>query len=165
MTINSGNSTSTEVPTSAAQSNGHSLPSKGVTGEGAPIAIVGMSCKFAGEVTSPSKLWDLCTSAGDAWSPIPHERFDAAGLYDKRKATRGRVCAFPLCPSPRLDWASSSQKLCLQCKQVLTRCWVSSTAVRGSGRVLPQRHCSLRFGLLQLQYRYSKRTYRSRISG
>lgn len=59
--------------------------------EGAPIAIVGMSCRFAGEVTSPSKLWDLCTSRGDAWTPIPHERFDVPGLYDKRKATRGRV--------------------------------------------------------------------------
>lgn len=62
------------------------------TGKGAPIAIVGMSCRFAGDVTSPSKLWDLCTSAGDGWTPVPHERFDAAGLYDKRKAKRGRVC-------------------------------------------------------------------------
>ncbi|KAJ4422355.1 Type I Iterative PKS [Gnomoniopsis sp. IMI 355080] len=59
--------------------------------EGAPIAIVGMSCRFAGEVTSPSKLWDLCTSGGDAWTPIPHERFDVSGLYDKRKSTRGRA--------------------------------------------------------------------------
>ncbi|KAI0442806.1 polyketide synthase [Xylaria telfairii] len=50
-----------------------------------------MSCKFAGDVTSPSKLWDLCKNAGDAWTPIPQSRFDAAGLYDKRKATRGRV--------------------------------------------------------------------------
>ncbi|KAI0015263.1 polyketide synthase [Xylariomycetidae sp. FL0641] len=57
---------------------------------GAPIAIVGLSCKFGGDATSPSKLWDLCTSAKDAWSPIPHERFDAAGLYDERKGKPGR---------------------------------------------------------------------------
>lgn len=62
--------------------------------KGAPIAIVGMSCRFAGEATSPSKLWDLCKSAGDAWTPIPHERFDSTGLYDKRKATRGHVRSF-----------------------------------------------------------------------
>ncbi|KUI53120.1 Lovastatin diketide synthase LovF [Cytospora mali] len=97
MAINSGNSTSTNMPTSNVLSNGHSLPDTNATGDGAPIAIIGMSCRFAGDVTSPSKLWDLCTGSGDAWTPIPHERFDAAGLYDKRKAKRGRVCACSPC--------------------------------------------------------------------
>ncbi|PSR79890.1 polyketide synthase [Coniella lustricola] len=50
-----------------------------------------MHCRFAGEATSPSKLWDLCTGAKDAWTPIPKERFDAAGLFDKRKSKRGRI--------------------------------------------------------------------------
>ncbi|KAF3769432.1 hypothetical protein M406DRAFT_245011 [Cryphonectria parasitica EP155] len=56
----------------------------------APIAIVGMSCRFGGDATSPSKLWDLCAEGKDSWTPIPLERFDAAGLYDERKGKLGR---------------------------------------------------------------------------
>ncbi|KAF7554507.1 hypothetical protein G7Z17_g2865 [Cylindrodendrum hubeiense] len=40
-----------------------------------PIAIVGMSCRFGGDATSPSKLWELCATGKDSWSPIPAERF------------------------------------------------------------------------------------------
>lgn len=32
-------------------------------------------------------------AAEDAWTPIPQERFDAGGLYDKRKGQLGRVGA------------------------------------------------------------------------
>ncbi|KAI0481329.1 polyketide synthase [Xylariaceae sp. FL0804] len=56
-----------------------------------PIAIIGLSCRFGGDASSPSKLWDLCVEARDAWSPIPQERFDAAGLYDERKGKLGRI--------------------------------------------------------------------------
>ncbi|KAH8655375.1 type I polyketide synthase [Xylariales sp. PMI_506] len=41
-----------------------------------PVAIIGMSCRFSGDVTSPCKLWDLCASGKDGWSPIPSERFE-----------------------------------------------------------------------------------------
>ncbi|KAH7143722.1 hypothetical protein EDB81DRAFT_935118 [Dactylonectria macrodidyma] len=40
-----------------------------------PIAIVGMSCRFGGDATSPAKLWELCATGKDSWSPIPAERF------------------------------------------------------------------------------------------
>lgn len=80
--IDSGSSKSTNMTTT----NGPSHNDGGV-----PIAIIGMSCRFAGEATDPSKLWDLCKRGEDAWSPIPEERFDAAGLYDKRKESLGRV--------------------------------------------------------------------------
>ncbi|KAJ6131753.1 Type I Polyketide synthases (Type I PKS) [Penicillium samsonianum] len=36
-----------------------------------PIAIVGMACRFSGDVTSPSKLWDLCAAGKDGWSSVP----------------------------------------------------------------------------------------------
>ncbi|KAK1988400.1 type I polyketide synthase [Colletotrichum cereale] len=55
-----------------------------------PIAIVGMACRFAGDVTSPTKLWDLCAEGRDCWSPIPKERFDAGSLHHADRERPGR---------------------------------------------------------------------------
>ncbi|KAI0877521.1 hypothetical protein GGS24DRAFT_497862 [Hypoxylon argillaceum] len=55
-----------------------------------PIALVGMACRLPGGATSPSKLWDLCTSGRDAWSTIPRDRFDASSLYDSNSEKVGR---------------------------------------------------------------------------
>lgn len=77
---------------------------------GAPIAIaiVGMACRFGGDVDSPSKLWDLCAAGKDGWSPIPEQRFDVKSLYHEDKNRIGRVRSKPashlwpaaLAPSP-----------------------------------------------------------------
>lgn len=56
-----------------------------------PIAIVGMACRFPGNVTSPSQLWDLCASGNDGWQPIPESRFDNKSLYHKDYSRAGRV--------------------------------------------------------------------------
>jgi hypothetical protein len=55
-----------------------------------PIAIVGMACRFGGDVTNPSKLWELCVSGRDGWTPIPEDRFDVKGLYHKDHTRVGR---------------------------------------------------------------------------
>ncbi|MFK0297257.1 type I polyketide synthase, partial [Streptomyces sp. NPDC090442] len=52
----------------------------GLAVEDEPIAIVGMSCRFPGGVSSPNELWDLLVSGGDAIGPFPVDRgwnFDA----------------------------------------------------------------------------------------
>ncbi|KZL86980.1 beta-ketoacyl synthase domain-containing protein [Colletotrichum incanum] len=46
-----------------------------------PIAIVGTGCRFAGDVTSPSKLWDLLTNPRDLTQEVPKNRFNAQGFY------------------------------------------------------------------------------------
>jgi acyl transferase domain-containing protein len=46
-----------------------------------PIAIVGMSCRLPGNVTTPGEFWELLSRARTGWSEIPEERFDKASFY------------------------------------------------------------------------------------
>lgn len=61
-----------------------------------PIAIIGMGCRFAGDATSPSKLWELCMNGRSAWQRIPADRFDADAIYHPDSDRPGRVSIFPV---------------------------------------------------------------------
>jgi acyl transferase domain-containing protein/NAD(P)-dependent dehydrogenase (short-subunit alcohol dehydrogenase family)/acyl carrier protein len=61
-------------------------------GHDEPIAIVGMSCRFPGGVSSPRELWELLTRGGDAISPLPGDRgWDLERLLDPRPGEPGKV--------------------------------------------------------------------------
>ncbi|KAI1134071.1 putative FSP1 [Hypoxylon sp. FL0543] len=49
-----------------------------------PIAIIGMSCKLAGDATSPTKLWKVLAEGRSAWSTIPESRFKLKGAYNPK---------------------------------------------------------------------------------
>ncbi|ESZ94274.1 polyketide synthase [Sclerotinia borealis F-4128] len=45
-----------------------------------PIAIVGMSCRLPGNVSTPEEFWELCSRARSGWSEIPKDRFNHAAF-------------------------------------------------------------------------------------
>ncbi|KAI3320568.1 beta-ketoacyl synthase domain-containing protein [Xylariaceae sp. AK1471] len=70
-----------------------------------PIAIVGSSCRFAGHVNSPSKLWDVLCNAPDLSREVPPDRFNAKGFYHKDAeyhGTTNSIKAYWLEQSPHL---------------------------------------------------------------
>ncbi|MEV6419582.1 type I polyketide synthase [Streptomyces sp. NPDC051662] len=65
-----------------------SVAVSGVTDE--PVAIVAMTCRFPGGVSSPEDLWEVLLSGHDAVSEFPADRgWDVEALYDPDPAHPG----------------------------------------------------------------------------
>ncbi|PHH89077.1 hypothetical protein CDD83_6687 [Cordyceps sp. RAO-2017] len=47
----------------------------------APIAIVGMSCRLSGNVSTLDDFWTLVSRGRDGWSPIPEDRYSREAFY------------------------------------------------------------------------------------
>ena len=47
------------------------------------VAIIGMSCRFPGNVNNPDELWDLLKIGGDGIEEIPSDRWNINELYSK----------------------------------------------------------------------------------
>ncbi|OCL14366.1 polyketide synthase [Glonium stellatum] len=54
-----------------------------------PIAIVGMSCRLPGNISTPDEFWELCSRARNGWSEIPKERFDNASFHHPNPGKSG----------------------------------------------------------------------------
>jgi 3-oxoacyl-(acyl-carrier-protein) synthase/SAM-dependent methyltransferase len=58
----------------------------------APVAIIGMSCRFPG-ADDPASLWRLLAEGGDAIADIPSDRWNADDWYDPDPDAPGRMSA------------------------------------------------------------------------
>ena len=59
----------------------------------APIAIVGMGCRFPGGVRDAASYWELLAEGRDAITEVPVWRWDAAALFDPDPHAPGRVAS------------------------------------------------------------------------
>ncbi|AGC61841.1 phenolpthiocerol synthesis type-I polyketide synthase PpsB [Mycobacterium liflandii 128FXT] len=73
----------------AALSEEFSRASRTTTAE--PVAVVGIGCRFPGNVTGPDSFWDLLVEGGNAISGIPAERWDADDYYHPDPLTPGHM--------------------------------------------------------------------------
>lgn len=57
------------------------MGSLGIDSVSEPIAIIGLSCKFAGDARSPDELWTMMAEGRNAWSEVPSTRFNLNGFF------------------------------------------------------------------------------------
>ncbi|MFJ4656842.1 SDR family NAD(P)-dependent oxidoreductase [Nocardia sp. NPDC088792] len=57
-----------------------------------PIAVVAMSCRYPGGITSPQDLWQLVTSGAETIGELPADRgWDVDAIYDPEPGKAGRT--------------------------------------------------------------------------
>ena len=59
--------------------------------ESEPIAIVGMGCRFPGNVDTPDKFWKLLIDGVDAIGEVPPERWDVDQFFDAEPGMPGKA--------------------------------------------------------------------------
>ena len=57
----------------------------------APIAIIGLSCRFPGGADDPEAFWQALREGRDLIGEVPPGRWDADAIYDPEPGTPGRV--------------------------------------------------------------------------
>jgi myxalamid-type polyketide synthase MxaB len=57
-----------------------------------PIAVIGIGCRFPGNVASPEDFWRLLEHGSDAVLEIPADRWDNDAYYDPDPDTPGGIC-------------------------------------------------------------------------
>lgn len=54
-----------------------------------PIAIIGMSCRLSGGVSTIDDFWTMLSRSRDGWRPIPEDRFTTKAFYHPDPQKKG----------------------------------------------------------------------------
>ncbi|MDX3137147.1 beta-ketoacyl synthase N-terminal-like domain-containing protein, partial [Streptomyces europaeiscabiei] len=107
-----------------------------------PIAIIGMACRFPGDVTTPEQLWELVAAGADAVTPFPADRgWDTTGEASMATTHQGGFVTtaadfdagfFGVSPREALAM-DPQQRLILETSwEALEHAGLAPTSVRGS---------------------------------
>src|SRR6201991_4509445 len=58
-----------------------------------PVAVVGIGCRFPGDVVGPESYWEFLANGRDAISEVPQDRWDADAFYDSDPFAPGRMAS------------------------------------------------------------------------
>ena len=58
-----------------------------------PVAVVGIGCRFPGDVVGPDGYWKFLANGGDAIGEVPSDRWDADAFYDPDPFAPGRMAS------------------------------------------------------------------------
>ncbi|MDJ0460164.1 type I polyketide synthase [Streptomyces sp. H27-C3] len=114
-----------------------------------PIAIVAMSCRFPGGITSPESLWQFLMDGGDAITEFPVDRgWDLEALYDPDPDSRGTshvreggfldgidlfdAGLFEISPREALTMDPQQRILLESCWETFERAGIDPTSLKGS---------------------------------
>ncbi|OSC40412.1 type I polyketide synthase [Mycobacterium decipiens] len=56
-----------------------------------PVAVVGIGCRFPGNVTGPDSFWQVLVDGVDTIGEVPPDRWDADAYYDPDPSASGRM--------------------------------------------------------------------------
>ena len=56
-----------------------------------PIAVVGIGCRFPGNVAGPESFWRLLANGEDGITEVPPDRWDVDAFYDPDPSAPGRM--------------------------------------------------------------------------
>ena len=62
-------------------------------GDTEPIAVVGVGCRFPGDVNNPEQYWQLLRDGRDGVVRVPEQRWDADAYYSPDHTVPGTICS------------------------------------------------------------------------